>query len=98
HRHLIVKTADKLNAAQWDDLTRMFQYLPQLRTLWRCAQEGRRLFAVAASPQTAWRRRAALLREESYHQVPELAEVLAWLDEKRFAKVVAYVYSPAGQR
>jgi hypothetical protein len=98
HRHLLVKRSDALGKAGWNDLVRMFEYLPELRVLWRFACAVRDLFAEGLSPQTAWRRRAALLRAEDYQAVPELVEAMGALAEEKFAKMVAFVYSPAGQR
>jgi hypothetical protein len=98
HRHLIVKRIEALGKAGWDDLVQMFEYLPELRVLWRFASDLRDLFAEGLSPQTAWRRRAALLREEDYRRVPELVEAMGMLAVEKFAKMVAFVYSPAGRR
>jgi hypothetical protein len=98
HRHLIVKRTESLGKAGWDDLVQMFEYLPELRVLWRFAGDVRDLFAEGLSPQTAWRRRAALLREEDYRRVPELVEAMGMLAAEKFAKMVAFVYSPAGRR
>ena len=98
HRHLIVKRLEALGKAGWDDLVQRFDYLPELRVLWRFASDLRDLFAEGLSPQTAWRRRAALLREEDYRRVPELLEAMGMLAAEKFAKMVAFVYSPAGRR
>src|SRR5262249_7610174 len=98
HRHLIVKRIEALGKAGWDDLVQMFEYLPELRVLWRFASDMRDLFAEGLSPQTAWRRRVALLREEDNRRVPELVEAMGMLAAEKFAKMVAFVYSPAGRR
>ena len=37
HRFLIAKKMSDLTKEQWDDLTRRFDYLPPLRTLWHFA-------------------------------------------------------------
>src|SRR5437588_3847758 len=63
HRYLIVKRTEALSRPEWDDLDRMFAYLPELRMLWRFACDVRGLFQPDQTPQWAWRRRAALLRE-----------------------------------
>lgn len=97
-RHLVVKRTEALTRPEWDDLLRMFEYLPALRTLWRFAADARQLFAPDLTPQWAWRRRGALVRRGDYQAVPELAKALALLTEEKFAKAVAFVYSPAGQR
>ena len=75
----------------------MFDYLPELRTLWHFAGEVRRLFEKEARVQTLWKRRAALLRKEKYQEVPELVEAMEMLEAGKFKKTVAFVYSPAGR-
>jgi hypothetical protein len=98
HRHLVVKRTEVLSRPEWDDLNRMFDYLPELQVLWRFACDARALFAPGQTPQWAWRRRAALLREAAYQEVPELVRAMGLLCEEKFAKAVAFVYSPAGQK
>jgi hypothetical protein len=98
HRFLIVKKASDLDEQQWQDLIRMFDYLPPLRTLWRFAAEARGLFAAEARVQTLWQRRAALSRNEAYKGVPELAAALTLLEAGKFKKAVAFVYSPAAEK
>jgi hypothetical protein len=98
HRFLIVKNSAKLNKQQWTDLRVMFDYLPQLRTLWQFAHEVRDLFAAGARVQTLWRRRAALLRDDKYKGVPELAQAMQMLERGKFKKAVAFVYSAAGKK
>src|SRR5262249_40301153 len=39
HRFLIVKRAAKLTKVEWDDLVKLFQYLPELRPLWYFSQD-----------------------------------------------------------
>jgi hypothetical protein len=98
HRFLIVKKSSDLAPQQWDSLRRLFDYLPELRTLWDFASEVRALFEKGARVQTLWRRRAALLREEKYQQVPELAEALGLLAAGKFRKLVAFARSAAGEK
>src|SRR5215831_943669 len=97
-RHLIVKRPEALSGPERDDLGRLFEYLPELRVLWRFACDARALFAPGQTPQWAWRRRAALLRQEAYQQVPELVKAMGLLCEEKFAKAVAFVYSRVGQQ
>jgi hypothetical protein len=75
----------------------MCQYLPELRVLWRFACDARGLFRTDQTPQWAWRR-AALLRQAAYQQVPELVKAMAMLSEEKFTRAVAFVYSRAGQK
>jgi hypothetical protein len=98
HRFLMVKNTGAMNKQQWDDLVQMFEYLPALRTLWSFAGAVRRLFEKEARVQTLWQRRAKLLRHEQYQAVPELAEAMALLEEAKFTKAVAFVYSPAAEK
>src|SRR5262249_14998181 len=93
HRFLIVKKTSDLDKPQWENLIQMFDYLPELRTLWNFACEVRGLFEKAARVQTLWRRRQTLLRNENYKVVPELVEVMEVLEAGTFKKAVAFVYS-----
>jgi hypothetical protein len=97
-RFLIVKKTSDLDKQQWEALTQMFDYLPELRTLWSFACEVRQLFEKEARTQTLWKRRAALLRKETYKQVPELVEAMEMLQPGKFKKMVAFVYSPAAEK
>jgi hypothetical protein len=98
HRFLIVKKTSALDKQQWNDLVQMFDYLPELRRLWRFACDVRDLFEKEARVQTLWKRRAALLRQEEYQGVPELVEALEMLERGKFQKMVAFASSAAGQR
>ncbi len=59
HRFLIVKKSNELTEQQWTNLRKMFDYWPDLRTLWHFATEVRDLFDVQGRVQTLWKRRAA---------------------------------------
>jgi hypothetical protein len=98
HRFLIVKKTGDLDKRRWADLVQMFDYLPQLRTLWYFAGEVRGLFAKEARVQTLWRRRQALLRNQDYQALPELVAAMDLLEAGKFTKAVAFVYSPAAQK
>src|SRR6266404_1205331 len=98
HRFLIVKNPGALDQPQWAALVQMFDYLPELRTLWQFANEVRGLFAKEARVQTLWQRRAALLRQEKYQGVAELVAAMALLEEGKFEKMVAFTYSAAGKK
>jgi hypothetical protein len=98
HRFLIVKKSQDLDNPQWETLIQMFNYLPELRTLWHFASEVRGLFEKTARVQTLWQRRAALLRQEKYQAVAELAEAMKMIETGKFAKAVAFVYSPAAEK
>jgi hypothetical protein len=98
HRFLIVKKTSDLDRQQWADLVRMFDYEPGLRTLWYFACQARELFGEGARVQTLWKRRAALLRQEEYKAVPELAEAMKALQAGKFKKAVAFAYSSAAEK
>src|SRR5262249_44071573 len=89
HRFLIVKNTADLNKQQWDDLGTMFEYQPELRTLWYFAGDARRLFEKQARVQTLFKRRAALLGNEKYQQVAELVKAMEVLEPGKFKKDVA---------
>jgi hypothetical protein len=88
-RFLIVKKTADLDRQQWDNLIRMFAYLPELRTLWHFACEVRGLFEKEARVQTLWKRRQALLGNEQYQAVAELVKAMVLLETGRFQKAVA---------
>src|SRR5262249_36969327 len=88
---------EALGGPERDALGRLFEYLPGLRVLWQFAGDARALFAPGQTPPWAWRRRAALLRQQAYQEVPELVQAMGLLCEEKFAKAVAFVYSPAGR-
>jgi hypothetical protein len=98
HRFLIVKKTSAMDRRQWEDLIQMFDYLPELRTLWHFAGETRGLFEKEARVQTLYKRRQALLRTERYKAVPELVEAMETLEAGKFKKAVAFVYSQAAER
>lgn len=98
HRFLIAKKTSDLTKEQWDDLTRMFDYLPQLRALWQFATEVNDLFEQGARVQTLYKRRATLLGKEQYKGVPELEEAMEMLEKGKFRKMVAFTSSEAGKK
>jgi transposase len=98
HRFLVVKKGSAMDRQQWDDLVQMFDYLPELRTLWHFASEVRALFEKEARVQTLWKRRQALLRKGKYRFVAELAEALKMLEAGKFKKAVAFVYSQTAEK
>ena len=81
HRFLIVKKYNDLTAKQWQDLTRMFEYLPPMRTMWNFAGEVNEVFGHDARVQTLYRRRAVLLGKAKYKEVPELQEAMEMLEK-----------------
>ena len=97
-RFLIVKKTSEMDRQQWQDLVRMFDYLPRLRMLWYFACGVRGLFEKEARVQGLWKRRAELLGREEYRQVPELVEAMALLSEEKYRKAVAFAYGQAARK
>jgi hypothetical protein len=98
HRFLIVKKTAELDKQQWEDLIQMFEYQPELRTLWYFACEVRGLFEKEARVQTLYKRRAAVLHNEKYQEVAELGKAMAMLEADKYKKAVAFTYSMAAEK
>ncbi len=98
HRFLIVKRTDKLSKREWEQLCQMFQYLPELRTLWYFCREVYELFSDEQVTRLARRRRTLLLKKVDYQEVPELAKAMGLLQDDKFDQMIAFLESPAGQR
>jgi hypothetical protein len=98
HRFLIVKNSSEMDKEDWDNLVKMFEYLGELRTLRNFACEVRQCFEKEARVQTLYKRRAKLLREQKYKQIPELMKAMEMLEAEKFKKAVAFVYSPGGEK
>jgi hypothetical protein len=100
HRFLIVKATENLTCTDWDNLERLFAYLPQLRPLWYFCREVYQLFSTEQVIRLARRRRTLLLKKASYQEVPELVKAMGMLEGEKFDKMVAFLEcpGPAGQR
>lgn len=98
HRHLIATRPENLSGRDRRRLSQMFAYLPALRTLRQFVLAVYRLFDPKQSPHQARCRRAALVKNADYLADPDLAQALAMLTPDKFAKMIAYLHSPAGQR
>jgi hypothetical protein len=98
HRYLIVRRRDELGRAERRDLQTMLEYLPELGVLRQFVDWLHRLFEVEQTPHQARCRRAALVRQMRFQQVPELAKAMESLEESQFDKMVAFVQSPANRR
>jgi hypothetical protein len=98
NRFLLVKKTSALDKQQWETLTALFDYLGELRTLWHFACEVRELFEKEGRVQTLWKRHAALLRQQRYKDVPELAEALEMLEAGKFKKMVAFASSASEKK
>lgn len=97
-RYLVVKRRDNLTDQERHDLTTMLGYLPELATLRSFVDRVYGLFEDGQSSHRAWCRRAAMLRSAEFAAVPELAEAMRMLTAEKFAKMIAFLASPAGRR
>lgn len=98
HRYLLVRKAEDLQPREVDHLLQMMAYLPELATLRRFVVEVYQLFDPEQSPHQARCRRAALANKADYQAFPDLVRALAMLKPKKFAKMIAYLHSPARRR
>jgi hypothetical protein len=97
-RHLIVTRPEHLNGKERHRLGQMFAYLPALRTLRQFVLNVYRLFDPKLTPHQARCRRAAFVKTPKYLADPDLAQALAMLSPEKFAKMIAYLHSPAAKR
>jgi hypothetical protein len=97
-RYLLVTREEKLTDQERKRLRQMFEYLPGLRTLRTFIRRTHALLELDQSEHQAWCRRAALVANRTFQNVPELAKALAMLEPARFAKMVAFLKSPAAKR
>ena len=98
HRHLIVKRRENLNDQERKNLRTMLEYLPALRTLRTFADKLHRLFEPEQSEHQAWCRWRALQASTEFKAIPELAQALTSLEEKKFTKMIAFLRGPARRR
>ena len=80
------------------DLATMLSYLPELKTLREFVDRLGMLFEEGQGERTARRRHAALVADPSFLAVPELAKAIAALAAEKFAKMIAFLRSPACRR
>jgi transposase-like protein len=95
HRFLIVKRSAKLTKEEWDDLVRMFQYLPELRPVWYFSQDIYRLLDDSKTLRVARWRYTLLRKDPKYQRVRELVQALDLLARPKLGKVMAFVQQPA---
>jgi len=97
-RWLIVKRRDRMSAQERADLATMLSYLPELKTLRDFADRLEMLFEADQGEALAWGRHAALLGSRAFLAVPELARAIGALGPEKYAKMVAFLKSPACHR
>jgi hypothetical protein len=98
HRWLMVKRRDQMTERDEAALAAMVSYLPELRTLRDFVDRLEMLLEEGQSEALAWRRRAALLHSGAFLAVPEVAAAIGMLTAEKFAKMVAFLKSPACRR
>jgi hypothetical protein len=98
HRFLIVKRRENLTKKEWDNLVKMFTYLPDLRPFWHFCGEVYQLFSTEQVIRLARRRRTLLLKKASYQEVPELLKAMSMLEGEKFDKMVAFLECSEGAR
>ena len=98
HRHLIVKRRENMSEQEKKNLQTMLEHLPSLRTLRKFTDKLHRLFESEQSEHQAWCRWQALQSSVEFKALPELSKALASLEEKKFAKMIAFLRGPARRR
>jgi Transposase len=98
HRYLLVKRREKLGVWEKRALQTMLEYLPALRVLRRFMERVYRLLEASQTEAQAWERYGQWQADAAFRAVPELAAVLEGMTVAKFAKVVAFLRSPLGQR
>jgi transposase-like protein len=98
HRHLIVMRRENMTERQRRELHTMLEYLPELQPLRDFSDGLHQLFVEDQSEHQAWCRLRAMQRQDKFLAVPELKAALESLDDKKFAKLIAFLRSPAAKR
>jgi hypothetical protein len=98
HRHLVVKRREKMTRQERIDLATMQSYLPGLKVLREFVNRLEMLFEEGQTEALAWGRHAALVVNHQFLGVPELAKALVMLAAEKFAKMIAFLKSPARRR
>jgi transposase-like protein len=98
HRWLIVKRRDAMSPEERADLATMLCYLPELKVLREFVDRLGMLFESGQREAMAWGRHAALMGTRRFREVPELATALGMLGAEKFAKMIAFLQSPACRR
>src|SRR3954452_2928539 len=95
HCYRVVKRRERMSEQDKADLATMVSYLPELKTLRDFVDRLEMLFEEDQSEALAWGRHAALLRSSGFLAVPELAKAIGMLPAAKFAKMIAFLKSPA---
>jgi Transposase len=98
HRHLLVTRPENLTGRQRRSLSRMFEYLPELRQLRAFVLQVYQLFDPDLSLLQVCNRWVNLTTTPEFLADPDLARALAMLTAEKMEKITAYLDSPLGQR
>jgi hypothetical protein len=98
HRYLIVMRRENMDDQDRQNLAQLLNEMPELRPLRDFGDALQRLFAEDQRAHQAWCRWRALLACARYQSIPELQGALALLEEKKFAKMIAFLRSPLARR
>lgn len=98
HRFLITKRRDHLTAEELNILEKMYQYLPDLKTLRAFADAIANLFETETTTHAACCRYCALTRRADFQAIPELAGIFKWFDYKTFRQTTTYLNRPLETR
>ena len=98
HRYLLVMRPEHLSGRQRRWLSRMFEYIPELRRLRAFVLRVYGLFDPDLSARQACNRWLALDGLAEYADDPDLAQALGMLTPEKFDKMIAYLNSPLGKR
>jgi len=97
-RYLIVRRLEGLNEGEKADLERVLGYVPELRTLWRFAQEVYKAWGTDQSLKVARWRWARIRNRAEYQGVPELKAALDGLEKGKLEKTLAFLALPPARR
>jgi transposase-like protein len=98
HRWLVVRRRDTMSDRERADLATMLSYLPELKVLRDFVDRLGMLFEAGQGEALAWGRQAALAANRRFLAVPELAKAVEALAAEKFARMVAFLRSPACRR
>jgi hypothetical protein len=98
HRFLIVKRTATLTQVEWSNLVQLFQYLPELRSLWNFSQDLYRLVDDSQTLRVARWRYTLLRQDPRYQAVRELVAALDLLAGPKLTKGMTFLTQPLARR
>jgi len=91
HQHLIVKREDRLTEQDKEDLQRLYEIAPELKSYRQFSLELHGLFRKDQSKHRAWCRRAAMMRNQKYQNDRFLRKILQRLVEDKFTRMITFL-------